>query len=86
MKKQADIKSRLRDNMIILALHAGLSGSYSLHKKKGYENKIGEYTSKLNFDSWRINIAPTKNEVTINSTKAKRDKINITCFHTKTCE
>ena len=61
--------------MMILALHAGLSGSYSLSKKKGQEQKIGKNTFKLNFDAWRINIAPTKNEVCVNgSRKNEHDK------------
>ena len=67
---------KLRDNMMILALHAGLSGSYSLSKKKGHEQKIGKNTFKLNFDAWRVNIAPTKNEVCVNgSRKNEHDKI-----------
>ena len=66
---------KLRDNMMILALHAGLSASYSLSKKKGHETKIGKNISKLNFDAWRIGIAPTKNEVTVNSNSRKSDRI-----------
>ena len=58
-----------------LALHAGLSASYSLYRKKGHVNKIGKYTCKLNFDAWRVNIAPTKNEVGVNSSrKNEHDK------------
>ena len=63
---------RLRDDIMRLCLHAGYSGTYTIHTHTGQETTIHGRVVRSTADNWRIGINVTKNRPEINNGHSKQ--------------